>query len=321
MVFIYIKWIVFIAFSLLTILGILNFELWDQVDVLNSSGSSIGELWGHPHFLRYILVLPFFEGSQYMGMDYNRLFTLSIPILLYLIQRYTILSIEVIWIKYHSILRLGLHQFLVMFLLVSVVSLMNGRIIFSILGSAILLYSFVNWENLGVRKLLFYILIAFFLCSVSSGTFTIAILLAVVFVLYKLFKNKNKKEFFIFVPFLMLFLAILPILMVLIKKNVDYFGGGFDGSIAMLHHGLGQYFLSVEPVTLIMLLMILSISFWFVLILISAFKRISIPIWIVLVSIMGGAFGFSTMMIFIPALIVLFVSATFSFLRRRGAYA
>jgi hypothetical protein len=198
---------------------------------------------------------------------------------------------------------------------------MNGRIIFAILGAAIILYSFVNWDNLRPYNLMLNLLTSFFLCSVSSGTFTLTVLLAFMFVLYKLFRNKNKKEFLTFVPFLIAALALLPTLITLIKKNIDYYGGGFNGALAMLDHGFGRYFLSVDSFILIMLLITSLILFLFVLFFILYFERISAPIWVVLVSIAGGVFGFSTMMIFIPALIVIFVHAFFSMFKKSSFYA
>jgi hypothetical protein len=312
---------VFIIFSYLTIIGVLQFQLWSQVVDINNSGASLRELWGHPHFFRYLLVLPFFDIAQYIGMHYNKLFTLSIPIFLYLIHKYTILSIEIIWEKHRLLLLSGLHHFLVICLLVLVLSLMNGRIIFAILGAAIILYSFVNWDNLRPYNLMLNLLTSFFLCSVSSGTFTLTVLLAFMFVLYKLFRNKNKKEFLTFVPFLIAALALLPTLITLIKKNIDYYGGGFNGALAMLDHGFGRYFLSVDSFILIMLLITSLILFLFVLFFILYFERISAPIWVVLVSIAGGVFGFSTMMIFIPALIVIFVHAFFSMFKKSSFYA
>ena len=291
-------------FFFLVAISLINFKLWSQVELLNESGVVLSEVYNHPHFLRYLITLPFFVISEKLNLSYNYLFSIVVPVFLFFIVKYTSNSFEMLCQSRRRIAG-NISYLIIMVILTAILLLMNGRIIFSILASALLMLTFFKWESYSTIRVYGHFIISLLLSSVSSGTFTIALVFIVVFLIYQ-FSKSIKNNFIRVLPLLILLIYIYPIFLKLLLKNLDYYGGGFDGFILMLTHGLGKVFLYMDMFTLSMAFWILILNLIFFVVLIKNFKELTIPLSMVAISLVGGLFGISTMMM-IPALFVIVV--------------
>ena len=149
------------------------------------------------------------------------------------------------------------------------------------------------------------ILISFVLCSVSSGTLFVAVISLYVFLIMQFFKFRSKKNTMLFITFFCALIFSLPLLALLLAKNIDFYGGGIDGLINMLSHGAGFIFLKVSIEMLWLLLAASAFFLAIMLILLPYYRNILTPTYMTGVSICGGMFGFSTMMMMIPPFIVI----------------
>lgn len=230
-----------ITSTLLFILVISNlkqFSLWPQVTILWESGFEISDVFKNPHGLRYLLVYPFFIASKYLDIDYDIFFSLSSIIFLYITTK---LNLNIL--SYYSI-KNNISIFLVSLLYFLLTIEMNGRMLFSILGSSIIIYTAVsNKKALSLYSLLFFSIL---LSSVSSGTFILSILWTFTFLIF--IHKKNKLETFLLFTLGLAFLLISsPYITLLILKNINYFGGGIAGIYNMLHHGIGKL-IPIDPI-------------------------------------------------------------------------
>jgi len=284
---------------------LIQFHLWPQVIVLWEMNADFNELILHPHGMRYLLVYSIFRVADFMGVSYDLIFSLIVPVLVFVTAHYIIKSVS-------TKLLLSNHNqkvlfFTVFMLLVLLSTLMNGRILFAITGASILLSILMSWKKIAFFKIVIFFLIALILSSVSSGTVFVSIITFVVFVVYQNFNSGRFSWKNISLLCLMMTgtFYIFPLLKVLIMKNVNYFGGGVDGVVNMLGHGVGRVLLKMDLEVLILSLLLLLLVFLINLLLLRYYNKIIIPLLFIVVSTSGGLFGLSTMMMMIPAVMVI----------------
>jgi hypothetical protein len=289
----------------------LKFHLWGQVTYLWNSGASPGDLLLHPHGMRYFLVLPYFKLADWFNISYNWVFSISIPMLILIITTLIVRAVGKIngGLSANNVCML-IVAVSVFFMILSL--FMNGRIMFSITGSAILIYLFVVWNEKNFFGILFLSLAAIFLTSVSSGTLLVSVLSFYIVLIVKCFKFserinkkqriKNLKIFFVFAG---LFLLAFPLIEIIVMKNVNFYGGGFDGAINMLSHGIGAILLNIEMDLLVLIIFNSVLAFLLLLMLFLCYRRMLAPMYLIGVSVAGGLFGVSTIIMLLPPLMVL----------------
>jgi len=303
----YIEKLLFLTYLIFVILGIKEFTIWSQItDILvpNDMELNIDTIIGmiatnHPHTLRVMLITPFYIISEYFNYDIKLFFSIVLVILIFITYWVNVSILE----KY--IARKKLLFFLIF--LIALSSIMNGRILFSILGNTVLLLLLYNnfyvKEKFKWYKNIFLFIVSLCLVSVSSGTFTV--FLFTIFIFYILqnlvqLPYISKKILWMFILFILMILLILPVIIVFIEKNLNY----YDGSVLqMLSHGAGgyllEYFYLIFPILSIFILL-LPIGFFYI-------KRnnfLILPLSMIISSITIGLFGYSSLVSGISAYLI-----------------
>lgn len=303
-----IKFIIFLliaTYSLACLFGILNFHLWGQVVTLWDDNTEISSLLLHPHGMRYLLVYPIFVVSDLLNVSYNWLFSNTVIILIITITRHVIKAVEEIQ---HGLTKSDKD---ILFLLIcsffmALSLFMNGRILFALTGSAILINILISWDKHNLWGIVLPLFLIVFLSSVSSGTLVVSIITFISFLIYKSMTTglKYSKNHMLLILFAGILATVFPLLKILVMKNINFYGGGWDGLIAMLAHGLGKVFLVVDSDVLALILLTLALTVMLFLMSYHYYKRMIIPIFFIALSLAGGLFGKSTLMMFLPPFIV-----------------
>ena len=297
---------------------IITFKLWPQVEEIWKEGYDELSITNNKLFLRFYLVFPIFSLSKNLGIDYNYLFTIIVPVMIFS----SALNIAKVNYDVDELIKSkGRIKILTLsFLVLSGLSLfMNGRIVFAILGASMLLMVGYFWGSLKIVKLVVLSIVGLFLTSVSSGTFIVFALSLFILSFYHFLNDFSKRNVMLFCCSTILLLLISPLLKMYFFRNLDFYGGGFHGFINMLNHGFGAllftenfYFLGF----IVLLVMVFIFFFFFY------FRNLRVCFIILSIALVGGLFGYSTMMIGIPPLVVLisyFFVRLYNFLYRKYA--
>lgn len=277
----------------LSLLGKFSFYSWQQVLDLYSYGLPFDALYGHPHFFRYLVAYPGLHLANLYGEEWFSVYivffmTLSIYLMYYLLREG---KSGLIFLSCASVFIL--HIF------------MNGRGAISWLGWMLIVY--VMFTNTGQKEKIIntpILILALLLCSVSSGTFSVAYITVILFYTYKFFKHFKLLNFDILlrisIPFFISYLYY-DLFMSGINRNLDYYRLGSRNIIYnMLEHGFGSFVLEHPlyiAIMLISLLIILSYLFF------ALDRKPTILEFIVIgVPLAGGIFGYTTMTLAIPSL-------------------
>ena len=144
--------------------------------------------------------------------------------------------------------------------------------------------------------------------SVSTGTFIVGVSSLILYIiLFSLKRKKNQKSFFNkkFFYIILILLLFATIILKYINKNLDY----FDGSIyMMLSHGIGKIFYYDEGILFVIILFPFLLIFGIILffkIFTNSYYISTIPI--ILMSLVFGMFGHSTLVACYPAVILTIV--------------
>lgn len=179
---------------------------------------------------------------------------------------------------------------------------MNGRLIFAITGSSLLMWTLINWEYNRDCINLLSVIVAFFLSSVSSGTFVMILASFYFFLIVNIaIANPLVCRRKILLPYSILLLLLTPYLKILIEKLIVAFGGGVGAIAKMLGHGYGEKLLQLNIVMLLVGIVLVSS-------LVYRFRFLIFRYWILAsfmgFALMGGMFGISTVTIILPPLSV-----------------
>ncbi len=300
----------FLSVALISASGILRFEAWTQVMDLWDTEISPFLLIGHPHFFRYMVAypgflledkIPGFGFSIYIGI----FFATNVSIFRRLIWLASNRSAPVLaWTVFISS-----HLF------------MNGRGV--IAWTAWLLCAYLclrisRGESISLAKLLL-IALACLLAAVSTGVFIVTVVTITIFTLsnYKHAVNRSKWRVFLFaLLFIPIAVVIADFFWVAIEKNLDFYGGGFEGAINMLNHGLGGIF-SGSTVSTILAMWLIGLTLSTIIILVLhgwTWKPLQKLIFL---AFFGGLFGFTVLTLAIPVLLVYFTTGR----RRRQVFS
>lgn len=296
-----------------TLVGAIDFSLWNQVQVLWDSQATIRDILLHPHGLRYILTLPIFTISNLTGWPVDWVFSQSIAAL--------VIGTGIILAKTLRCLHQGedtkdrggvLLATTTFFIILSL--FMNGRIVPAIFGVALLLHTLVVWE-VGERRwfrTLAIVLLCLFMASVSSGTFIVVLTTFYGWIAIKVFVTpratvQDKATRIVLLTAFLGFVAVIPLLRVLVEKNVGFFGDGLEGVMEMMNHGLGALLISAETFVWGSIVVILAVATIGFLLMSFAFKPARLPAYAASVGVAGGIFGYSTLVAAVPPLVLLVI--------------
>ncbi|WP_299204818.1 hypothetical protein [uncultured Amphritea sp.] len=227
----------FSALLLMMALGLLNFELWDQVEYVRQSSPEITlrGIYTEWHKLRYLLVYPVYEASYFFEIGQGFVFGVYL-ILIISIASFVISSVVDVFGNVDFIYKL-----LIPLLLFFLSFFMNGRLVFGILGCGLVLLSalFLIRNSYFVSSFLCFF--GFVFSSVSSGVFISLyfIYMSIFFicaVYYRFFLGRSFAVGYLFI--LIVFYVFFPIFLMMFIKNYFYFGGGAEAAVNALDHGL-----------------------------------------------------------------------------------
>ncbi len=226
----------FLLFELLVFYKITEFSLWQQVEYLRNTQYEIALPALKIHFLRYWLVLPFYWASSITGYPPSFLFSISIPLLL---------GMTTLFIKKTKCYKpiLGVDDVLVFGTLALLSLAMNGRMIFVLLGTAILIYSAVQMFERGVctKKTTACLCLSLWLMAVSSGTLIVAYIYVLMFMIFLVLKKNIQCSISQMFALAIVFLFFGAEVFKFFVKNLEYFGGGAKAIAAIPLHGAGKY--------------------------------------------------------------------------------
>ncbi len=294
------------------VLGFKSFFIWSQILDPWSRGETpsnlIAEL--NPHALRYALVYPILILSDISGIDHDVIFSGIVVVFLYQTGKYIFKTVVIV----NSTLAGSTFAIIVIYSVITTLFLlMNGRVSFAFLGYAMLLYSVVQIIYSGAFRLsgLPLALLATLMCSVSSGilvsalaTLTIAFIIEIKTTVST--RKINWPKLYFFVVFIAVTASFYGFTMIGIRKNLLFFGGGYQGFIAMLKHGFGQTFIPLLSIFNIYSLAATAIAAITIGVYILQKMEASFLLATILITVTGGAFGMSTLSIsIIPILVYL----------------
>lgn len=227
------------------------------------------------HLIRGSLILPliYLAKNHY---DLHLLFSLEIIMLILLMGFILGKSTEMLGYKHAT-------PFYLSFLgLVSV--FMNGRMMFSLFSSALLIYLIFNTKKFPKNNIVSFLLSLFILlfASVSTGVFT---------VIYLAYLFGTKKS----IPMFVTTIIGAPVFFAGLYKNILFFNA--DIFTGLLRHGAGEFMFSTKSLLALGLILL-------------GYKLIpqNAPKFLILLTILGaigGLFGYATLSVSLPPLIIL----------------
>ena len=294
-------------------LGYVDFSLWGQVDYIHSTETRLAIWLHHPHFTRYLLVYPVYLLADHLKTEPNYIFSVLVSLLIIHASKLTGKTIE----KFIYFKR-ARSSSLLLFVVLSF--FMNGRIVFPLVAMAMLMLLLVRWwfgYYDSVLKTLCAIIIIFWLSSVSSGTFSVVYILLIYWLAELLFhiikqqsiSNTNMRLLF---SLLISISLLLPPFFVFLRKNLSYYGADLLNFMQLLQHGFGTIFFQFSTtitVLLILLMIVGGINILYILIFLPKYRPLLAG---VLIGVAGGSFGYSTLAMALPPVIVLFIVSVVS---------
>lgn len=313
-----ISYLVVFAYFFLVFIGLLSFELWPQVEYINSVAENVSllSLIGNYHFPRYLVVYPvYFLSGLVSNIDKNVLFSLYVVLFFFLTV--CLCSKVLTDLAFKSRIRFkGIGNFNLCFLILTIfltpaLFTINGRAIFGIFSSALLMYTLYFWERMPISKKLWLSIFSIFTSTVSSGFTVLSFAILALFVLIKNVNRLNSKSLIILSAFIVMGIFSFDFFWFAIDKNVGFFGGGVSGLINMLNHGLGKFFHG----DLVLFFMVFASGVIFIATLLLIVRNVNLFLFILAMSSLVGLFGFTTMAYGIPALVVLLAFSLFYFMK------
>lgn len=228
---------------LLILADLKEYQIWYQITSLWESGAEPLALLssGHPHGLRYAIMYPVLTLSRFFSVSHDFVFTCLMPFISGSVVLLVMAAVRVV----ANVERIN---FAGAFFLSSVMAVaflaMNGRVAIAFLGYSIIFNASMNFVYAGwpMRRLVAPFVVGLTLCGVSSGTMMSAAFLVFGVVGFSLLNFRFNLRGASTISYCMILVALLyfafsDILLVLLEKNLSFFGGGYGALLAMLSHG------------------------------------------------------------------------------------
>lgn len=299
-----------LGYSVFCVLGLVQFKIFRGTVHYWKMDLTLVDILSDPYGWRFLLVSPLFKLSEWLGISYNRLFSITIPFLIYLVTYFLSESVRSLYrqasAETRAIVFIGISLFFI-----SLSLFMNGRLMFAFTGSSILIWSLLNWNNNRHMYNLLAVMVAILLSSVSQGTFLVTVASFYFFLAVGIATANPsvccRKVLF---SYSMLLALLTPYLMIIIKNLLAIFGGGTSAIETMLFHGYGAKLLQSNFAMLVVGIVIISLLGY-------RYQHLILRYWILasmsFFSLAGGMFGISTALTILPPLVVAVSIATLKF--------
>ena len=232
--------------------NIIEFTPWIQIeyihDVITDKDKLFSEVEEKFHILRYLVVYPAYLFSNILKIEITKTYSFYVIFVLF--------STSVIWKRICNYkLANKFETFIKCIIPLSLAFIINGRFAFSLLGISILIFGILLRRE---SKNYYYFVDIFglLLINVSSGTAFVGFIFFVTsnfrdiqkftrYIFFNLIPNfKLIKKFYLFIPISLIFSMAFLNLVVLINKNITFFGGyKFETLYGLLSHGFGMIFI------------------------------------------------------------------------------
>ncbi len=288
-----------IMYLLFVLIGSVEFNLWGQVISIWETGYEESRI---EHRSRFLLVAPVFYVSELLNMPRDYLFSICIPLLL---AASAYIMMQVVVSVTPSPLPSYWHFSLFYSVLVAISLFMNGRLVFAITGGSVLLsiLSDMLEKKQQCKGFLTKQFIGFWLISVSSGTYLIGFAFFYSIFAYYLFQEKRQSiQLGSLIKSLVIFCILFIQSYFFLMKNLAFYGGGLEGLVNIFQHGAGAVLQETHGHYLLVFVAVAGAIATY---LFTQFRNAAMLTYIILVVALGGLFGFSTLVIGIPALQVL----------------
>lgn len=285
--------------AVLTMAGVKTFGAWDQVTELWEAGVSplLLAVTGHPHFFRFLTAYPGFlledrlpgwGFSFYIGF----FFACNVALLRHVMRLAA--GAAPAWAAWAAFF--AVHLF------------MNGRGVIAWtawLLCIVLCLRLWRGEAGGLKAVLLAAL-ACWLSAVSTGVFIVVTAALALF--YVQFRRRTRghgvRKALIVACAVPILFYVIDHLYVAIMKNIDFFGGGLDGVIHMLSHGLGRVLFG-SPLLSVLLVAAAAIMMLCLVVLVRLRRRKFTPMEQLLgLPICGGMFGLTVLTLALPVFLV-----------------
>ncbi|MCP8347297.1 hypothetical protein DN387_03440 [Pseudomonas sp. FBF18] len=281
----------------ITLSGVKEFSAWPQVVDLWLQRATPATLTGHPHLFRYMVAYPgLMLERDYPGLGF------SLYCCLFMLLNASVWSAIVR--KTHQVSP----SYVIWGLFFLVHMFMNGRGVIAwsawLLGVSLCID--MSRAQVPIKWPVLRGAVACFLGTVSTGVFVIVLFAIFLFFLERWKAGGVKlRNFSGLVALILLMLCgyvFLSYFIVAIEKNLDFYGGGIQGLMLMLKHGMGKIFFADGGLGLILLLLALPIGALGALIFFFG-PRIRPVRKLLIISMAGGLFGFTVLTLAIPLLL------------------
>lgn len=296
--------ICFVAFFKL---NVISFKLFPQVRILLGENPFDLIRRGHPHGFRYLISYPAVLMSKAFNMDIDAAYTIYCLVAFAFMGTMLIKTCDRI-IKFNEYASLNILKGVLLATEIIILSVfMNGRLVLAYTGFSIILYVLTG---IMIKESKFNIInmivlsVAIVLTTVSSGTMMVAIFETILIIFLYMMKEKKFKEVGVICMIMLPFIAKFGVYVIkMIKKNLDYFGGGVSGFFKMTSHGLGE--ITLTKVLVISIVVIIGIAYMSMVV--KCFKmngRHFVVLTAIPMAMCCGAFGLSTATMIIPSLLL-----------------
>jgi hypothetical protein len=285
--------------TLVSMLHIKSFEAWDQVTDLWESGVSplLLAVIGHPHFFRFLTAYPgFLLEDTFPTIGFSLYISVFFALNVALWRHVSLLASRRApsiagWAVFFAA-----HFF------------MNGRGVIAWTGwliCVLLCIRLTRGETGGVKPLLL-VALSCWLAAVSTGVFIVVVMALLLF--YLQYRRRSRghivRKLIIFAVTMPLLYYVGEYLVLAIKKNIDFFGGGLDGVIHMLAHGLGRVLFGSELLA-VCLIALAAFLLLFLIMFVRMRKRPFTPLEQLLgYAIFGGMFGLTVLTLAVPIFLI-----------------
>lgn len=243
------------------------------------------------HRLRYALTTPLFHLADATSLSVDHVYTLTVPVL----------AAATVWLAAGAAAAalgrpLSWRGCAAIVPLTLVLTAMDGRLILAFFGYALVLWVlFRPGPSLGWRLIAVSTGVLF--ASVSSGTMMSALGLVAVLSIWAAVKAPDRlARLLAVVTLAYVGLTFHHDVQVALFKNIDFYGGGLSGAVAMLEHGAGRALLDVasSPALAVALLCAVAVAGTGWVVVLSRVKDPDLCLALG-VALVLGLFGYSTL--------------------------
>lgn len=291
--------VAFAVAALFSYVGLKRFEPWDQVLELWEGNVSplLLAVTGHPHFFRYLTAYPgFLWEESYADVGFSLYISLFFACNVVLWRGLSMLATGRVptllaWAGFFAA-----HFF------------MNGRGVIAWTSWLLCLSLCMQLTRGPVRGLrpLLMVALSCWLAAVSTGVFIVVVASFVLF--YWQYRQRTRmktlrKTILLAVTAPVIF-YVGQYLLLAIQKNIDFFGGGFEGGYHMLAHGLGRVLFGNELLAVV-LVAATAFSLLFLGIFVRMRNRLLTPVEkLIGLACAGGLFGLTVLTMAVPLVLL-----------------